>query len=309
MATQVTTQATLSAEAKTFYDRSLLEAAKPQLVFAQFGQQRPLMRGHGKTIEFRRFSLLNPATTPITEGVVPAGNSLNVTAITAAINQYGDYISGSDLLDLTSIDPILTETSMVLGQQAGATVDRVVRDSIMGGTNVQYANGRASRLTVAAGDVLTVNEVRRAVRTMKRNKARPLGGGDYVAILSPGGSYDLQSDPAWVNAAQYSGSAPIFSGEIGRLYGVRFVETTETTVYTAGGAAGIDVHATLVLGENAYGYIPLEGGDLEFVYKPLGSSGTSDPLNQVWSSAWKVSFTARILNDSFLIRIEHGVSA
>ncbi len=89
MAVQVTTQGSLSHENKTFYDRALLERALPELVHMQFGQERPIGQGQGKTIEFRRFSALPVSTTPITEGVTPAGNSLNVTAITAAVNQYG----------------------------------------------------------------------------------------------------------------------------------------------------------------------------------------------------------------------------
>lgn len=136
MPTQVTTQGSLSAELKTFYDRTLLERALPELVHAQFAQQRPIGRGQGKTIEFRRFSSLPLATTPLTEGVTPAGNSLTVTAITAAINQYGDHVTGSDLLDETSIDPIMTETSQLLGEQGGQTVDAIVRDILAAGTTV-----------------------------------------------------------------------------------------------------------------------------------------------------------------------------
>jgi N4-gp56 family major capsid protein len=310
MATQVTTQASLSPEMKVYYDRVLLENAKPVLVHAQFGQRRPLARGNGKTIEFRRFSPLGVSTTPLTEGVTPAGNSLNVTAITATINQYGDYIEGSDILNLTAIDPILTETNQLLGNQAGESVDRIIREILHTGTNVQYANGRTARNLVAAGDNLTVDEIRKAVRTLKKNKARPINGGDYVALVNPSTTFDLQSDAKWQNASQYAGSQQIFSGEIGRIYGVRFVESTETKVFAAAGAGtpAIDVNSTLVLGQNAYGVIPLEGQNLESIFKTLGSSGTADPLNQRWTSGWKAAFTAMILNDLFMVRIEHAVS-
>ena len=310
MATQVTTQASLAPEIKQFYDRTLLERALPELVHAQFGQNRPIPRGSGKTIEFRRFSSLAPSTTPLTEGVTPAGTSLNVTALTAAINQYGDYLEGSDLLDLTAIDPILAETAALLGEQAGLSTDTIIRDAISAGTNVQYANNRASRITVAAGDNLTVTEIRKAVRNLKKNKARPIAGASYVALVSPSATYDIQSDAAWQSASQYAGSEQIFSGEIGRLYGVRFVETTETKVFPAAGAGtpAIDVHATFVLGQNAYGIVPLEGQNLSFTFKPVGSSGTADPLDQRWTAGWKAAFTAKILQDAFMVRIEHAVS-
>lgn len=320
--TQVTTQGSLAPEIKTFYDRTLLERARPRLVHLQFGQRRPLGRAKGKTIEFRRFSPLEPNITPLTEGVTPTGNSLAVTAITASINQYGDYIEGSDILTLVAIDPILTETNQLLGEQSGDSIDLIAKNVLHTGTTVQYAGGRTARNQVLATDLLTVDEVRKAVRTMKVNKARTIDGQNYVAIVSPYTTYDLQSDTKWEEASKYAGSQQIFSGEIGRIYGMRFVETTEAMVFAGagGGTPAADVHSTLVFGQNAYGYIPLEGQEpsapgadgqapnLESIFKELGSSGTSDPLDQRWTSGWKCAFTVRILQDLFMLRIEHGAS-
>ncbi|MDP9474823.1 MAG: N4-gp56 family major capsid protein [Actinomycetota bacterium] len=310
MAVQVSTQGSLAPEFKTFYDRTLLERALPELVHLQFGQQRPIGPGQGKTIEFRRFSSLPVSTTPLTEGVTPAGNSLTVTAITASVNQYGDYLEGSDLLDLTAIDPILTETASLLGEQAGYSLDTIAKNALVGGTSVQYANGRTARTGLVAGDNLTVTEIRKAVRTLQKNKARPVDGGAYVALVSPSAVYDIQSDAAWRSASEYAGSQQIFSGEVGQLYGVRFVQTTETAVFAGagGGTPPIDVHATLVLGANAYGIIPLTGQNLDFIFKPLGSAGTADALDQRWTSGWKAAFTVKILQDAFMVRIEHAVS-
>lgn len=306
--TQATTTSALSEEMKTFYDRTLLERALPVLVHGQFGQNRPLPRNGGKTIEFRRFNVLSAKTTALTEGVTPDGDNLDTVAVTATIAQYGNYIQGSDLLDLTAFDPVLTETAQLLGEQAGLSMDHIVRDILAAGTTVQYAAGRASRVTVAAGDNLTVAEIRKAVRTLKRNKARGVAGGDFVAIVEPGATYDLQSDSDWKTPSQYSAVQQIFSGEIGRLYGVRFVETTEAVTFAGEGASGIDVYGTIILGANAYGMVPLEGAGLEFLFKPTGSAGTADPLDQRWTSGWKTAFTAKILQDLYMLRIEHSVS-
>lgn len=308
MAVQVTTQGSLTAEMKTYYDRQLLARALPVLIHSQFGQTRPIPAGSGKTIEFRRFSALGVSTAPITEGTTPAGNSLTASAVTASVNQYGDYIQGSDLLDLTAIDPIMDQTAQLLGEQAGYSIDTIVRDILVAGTTVQYANGKASRILTAATDVMTVTEIRKAVRTLQKNKARPHADGSYVAIVSPSVAYDLQTDTNWVNAQQYAGSQRIFTGEIGQLYGVRFVMSTEAKVFTGAGASGADIHATLVLGADAYGIVPLEGHNLQTIFKPLGSSGAADPLDQRWSQGWKAMFTAAILNDAFMVRIESGVS-
>lgn len=306
--TQVTTQGSLSAEMKTYYDRVLLVRAIAEFVFSQFAQERPLARGNGKTIEFRRFASLTPALTPLSEGVTPTGDSLSTSAITATINQYGNYVEGSDMVQLTTLDPVLTETAQLLGENAGDTINKIVRAILFAGTTVQYAANRASRVTVAAGDLLTVLEVRKARRTLKRNKAKPIAGNDYVAFVNEGAVFDLQSDTNWVAANQYAGSQAIFDGEIGRIYGVRFVESTENLVFTGAGAAGIDVNATVMFGRDAFGLIPLEGGNLEMIFKALGSSGSADPLNQRWTSGWKNSFTAKILNDAFMVRIEHAIS-
>lgn len=307
MAVQVSTQSSLAPEFQTYYDRVLLEALWPNFVHGKFGQKRPIPKNNGKTIQFRKFSKLTPATTPLTEGTTPAGNSLEVTAITATVAQYGDFIEISDIVDLTALDPILTETAELLGKQAAETLDIIVRDVLVQGTNVQYANGRTARNLVTSTDVLTVAEIRKAVRTLKAANVPPLKGGDYVAIVHPYAVYDLQSDSAWQDVKKYSDPSDMYDGEIGRLYGVRFVETSNAKVFTGAGAAGINVYATLILGADAYGVIDVAGsGAVQNIVKPFGSAGTADPLNQRSTSGWKALFTAKILDDTRLVRIEHA---
>lgn len=302
------TTLTLTNEMQTYYDKKLLSRFLPQFVYAQWGQKRPIPKMGGKVINFRKFNTLAAATTALTEGVTPAGNSLNVTALTATVAQYGDFVTVSDILDLTAIDPVLDEAADVLGDQASDTIDQLVRDTLTAGTNVQYANGRASRVTVAAGDNLTVTEVRKAVRTLKRNKVRPING-FYIAVVEPGATYDLQSDTLWQDASKYAGSTQLFSGEIGKIFGVRFVETVNGKKFAAAGAAGVDVYATIVFGDEAYGMVDVAGsGAVQNIVKPLGSAGSADPLNQRATSGWKVLFTAQILQQAAILRIEHTTS-
>lgn len=308
--TQTTLLAGLAPSMQTYYDKKLLARLLPSFVHTQFGQKRPIPKNNGKTVDFRKMSGLSAATTPLTEGVTPGGNAITMTNITASIAQYGDFVEYSDLVDMTAIDPVLDELADVLGEQAANTLDQIVRDILVAGTSVQYAAGRVSRITVAAGDNMTVAEIRKAVRTLKRNNAKPLEGGDFVAIVEPGATFDLQSDTKWEAASQYAGSKQIFSGEIGRLYGVRFVETTNAKKFAGAGASAVDVYATIILGKDAYGLIDVAGGsNVQNIVKPLGSSGTSDALNQRGSSGWKVSaFTAKIIDQLSIVRIEHTVS-
>lgn len=309
MTTQVTTQASLSPTMQTYYDKKLLARLLALLVHLKWAQKKPIPKNGGKTINMRRFSPLAHATTPLVEGVTPAGNNLTITEIEATLAQYGDFIEISDVLDLTAIDPVLDEAADLLGEQAAQTLDVIARDILASGTTVQYANGKLSRSALLATDVLTVLEIRKAVRTLKRNNVKPIDGKNYVAIVEPGATFDLQSDPKWEEPAKYAGSGQIFDGEVGRLYGVRFVETSYAKVFASAGSGGADVLATLVLGKDAYGMSDINSsGAVKNIIKAFGSGGTSDPLDQRATSGWKVLFTVKILEQLAMVRIEHGVS-
>ena len=238
MATQTTlnTVAPTTYLNKTFYDRTLLEWAKAQLVYAQFGQKRPIPRNNGKTVEFRRYTLFTPdaVTQKLTEGVTPSSQALGQTKVEATIDQYGAYVEISDLLDLTAYDPVIDDSAELLGEQLGIVADNVTRDAMIADASDQFAGGAANAGSIAATSYLTVDEVRKAVRTLKNNKARRFSGsgvsGHYVCIVDPYATYDLQSDSLWQDVSKYSNAEQIYAGEIGRLFGVRFVETTEGKV-------------------------------------------------------------------------------
>ncbi len=241
-----TTGNDLSPEMKTYYDMYLIDNAKPKLVHDQFGQKKPIPKGKGKTIEFRKYSPLPKALTPLTEGVTPQGSSLNVTTITATIKQYGDYITVSDMLDLTAIDDNLVQATELLGDQSGETIDTIVRDIINGGTNQFYGqNNRLARYLLAGGessdnDYFGVENVRLAVRILKNGKAKPISGNDFVAIIHPDITYHLTKDDEWQGVKQYD-PKDWYAGEIGRIHGVRFVETTEAKVFHAADLISADV--------------------------------------------------------------------
>jgi N4-gp56 family major capsid protein len=303
----VQTYALLTPEQKTFYDRSLLERLLPELRFAQFGQKKPMPKREGDNVNFRRFNSLSAATTPLTEGVTPAGNALSISTVAATVAQYGDYITLSDKIDMVGIDPVLTETSQLLGEQAGLTIDTIVRNIVTVGTNVQYAAGRASRATVVAGDNLTGVEVRKAVRTLRRQNVKPLEGDKYIGLISADSEYDLMGDVDWKDVSKYSNSKAIFNGEIGELFGVRFIRCGNAPTVSNGAATPITLQQTMILGRDAYGVVDVNGSAKpEMIVKPHGSAGSADPLNQVASSGWKALFTAVRLQELAMVRIEHA---
>ena len=303
-----TTSSGMTAEMKTFYSKYLIENAKPALVYDQFGQKHNIPKNGGKTIEFRKYSPLPKATTPLTEGVTPAGKALTVSTVTATVKQYGDFVPLTDMLLLTAIDNNLVQALDLLGAQAGATLDTVTREILMGGTSVQYAEGQVtSRVTLTAEHKLTVKAVRLAARFLKKQNAPKIDGG-YVAIIHPDIAYDIQDDPDWKEWNKYTTSDKMFQGEIGKIANVRFVETTEAKIFAKAGASNQDVYATLVLGANAYGTTNIEGGGLETIVKQLGSGGTEDPLNQRGTAGWKATKTAVRLVEQFMVRVETGSS-
>lgn len=306
----------LSAEMKTFYDMRLIDEASANLVHDQFGQKRPIPKNGGKTIEFRKFSALPKALTPLTEGVTPDGKRLDVTAITAEVSQYGDYITQSDVLELTAIDNTILEATKLLGRQAGLTLDTVTRNVLVSGTNVSFASKVSgstetvvtSRSALDLTAKLTVKTLQKVVAKLRGQNA-PTIGGKYIGIIHPYVAYDLMRDPEWIDAHKYANPTNLYTGEIGEIAGIRFVQTTEAKIWNdstcpAASSGYNSVYATLVFGEGAYGVTEITGGGLETIIKQKGSAGTADPLDQRSSVGWKALKTAELLIPNYLVRIE-----
>lgn len=303
-----TTGNDLSPEMKTFYSDYLIDMAEPELVHDQFGQKHPIPKNGGKTIEFRQYDPLPELTTALTEGVTPDGQSLDVKALTATVSQYGGYVTISDMLQLAAIDNNLVQATKLIASQAGRTLDTITREVLAAGTNVRYAGGKASRAAIAAADVLTVDDVKKAVRDLESQDA-PKINGYYIGIIHPSVKYDLMKDPLWKTPHEYTDTENIYQNEIGELYGVRFVQASRAKVFKGEGASGADVYATLIIADDAYGITEIEGGGLQHIVKQLGSAGTSDPLNQRSSCGWKATKVAKILVPQYLTRIESGATA
>lgn len=303
MNTNLTSSAGLTDEMKTYYSDYLIDNAIPKLVHDQFGQKHPIPKNGGKTIEFRKYSPLPKLTTPLQEGVTPDGQSLNMTTVEATVAQYGGYITLSDMLLLTAIDNNLVQATKLLGAQAGATLDTITREVLNGGTNAIFAGGKEARGDLDETSLLTVDDIKKAVRKLKSQNAEQINGA-WVGIIHPDIAYDLTNDPAWKDVKTYSDPSDIYEGEIGKIFGVRFVETTEAKVWAGEGSGGRAVYSTLILGDNAYGVTEISGGGLEHIVKQLGSAGTADALNQRATAGWKATKVAERLVENYMVRIE-----
>ena len=267
---EMNTQTTggLSAEMKTYYGMELLENARPQLVHNQFAATKGLPVGGGKTVEWRKFGAFDKALTPLTEGVTPDGSGISVSYITKELAQYGDYTTVSDMLDLTAIDDVVLEITDRHGANMGLTLDTVTRNEIQQGRQVIYAprqesDGKktevVSRYALDGSCKITSELVAKAATQLKKMNA-PTFEGKYVCILHPSVAFDLRQDEAWIAAHQYAAATELFSGEIGELHGVRFVETTEAKIYRGGDLASDSRTLTVNSAVTANAEVSFTGG-------------------------------------------------
>lgn len=316
-----TTRTQIPREVNNFYDRVLLERLRPYLQFLRFGQVRDIPNKAGtNVIRFRRYGALAPATTPLTEGTTPTATALSVTDITATVLAYGSFVTLTDVVQYETPDPILTETSEILAEQAADTLEELAREILSAGTTVRFANGVASRATVAAN--ISVADVQIAVRTLQINRAKKITrmvntdtgyatspvDAAYIGLVGPHVLRNLKGLTGWVPIEKYANKADVIEGEAGSIDEVRFVLTQNARIWVGAGSGGVDVYATLILGKDAYGMTRISGEALKNIVKPLGSAGSADPLDQRSTSGWKATFVTRILNELAMIRIESAAS-
>lgn len=307
--TNMTTSSALSAGMQTYYNRELLRTFEPNLVHLQFGDEHRMPPHSGLVMNMRKLIPLETNTKALSEGDPGESVMLAETEVTVQLQQYGEYARCTDKLDLTHLDMDIMRRTKLFGDAGARSIDAVVREELAKCANVIYAGGKASRAELTEADKLTSRELRKAVKTLKKNHAQTFGG-YYVAIIGPDTMYDLQEDEAFVKVSQYQDKENIYTGEVGRLFGVRLVETTEAKIFEGMGADGADVASVIVLGQYAYGVTSLKGAKPRVIVKPAGSAGTADPLDQISTVGWKMDgFGAKLLQPEYAVRIECGFSA
>lgn len=293
-------------------NRYVLQRAEEQLFFSQLGQQITVPRGKGKTITFDRLEPLPISTTALVEGVTPQGDNLSVTRITATPTQHGRYATTTDQFDFFKADPTpeVLKLGDLMSENAGGTFDKLTYNVLKAGTNVLYAGGAATMSAITSANKFGIAEVRKAKRALVKNKAKPIDGKNYVCVIDADMAYDLMSETAdggWVDVNKYKNPEAIFEGEIGSLYGVRFVLTTQNLIEQeakaaeSGSAAKIELHCAYFFGKDAYGTTNPKG-NIETIWKNKGSGGTADPLEQRSTVGWKGYHCAKILTEAWMVR-------
>ena len=320
---------TLAPELKTFYDTELLENARTEMFYAQFGRKQRLPKNGGTTIEWRKFNTFDRAS-ELKEGVIPTGQQFGSSSLTASISQYGTYTSITDKLEMRAYDNVILAATEEMGASAAATQETLIRNALLVGTNVMYCdnvdvNGNVlstptSPATMGAGGgssnsdgwaLLTPTMVNKAVTKMKKDRV-PRINGKYYAVIHPSVAYDLRQSKEWIEVHKYAATGEIFNGEIGELHGCRFIENTFAPIlggsYIYSGSTtyknksdGV-TYATYFFGKDGFGIVDPEGGGLEMIIHDKDEIG--GPLNQFSTIGYKFETNgATILYPERVLRV------
>ena len=304
------------AENKTFYSKQLLARLVPALEHANHGLAEDIPPHAGKIIEKRRFESYNANVTALTEGTPILTNAINGTwsVLPFTISQYGAFAIVSDVLTQQGFDGI-DDMVNAFGENAGNSIDQIIRDTLVQGTTVINASTAGSSGGLASGMRLTNVEVRKAVRKLRVNNAKTFDDGYYHVILHPDAEFDLLSDSSVVNVYQYAADRgednPLIQGAVPAIYGAKFYRTSNAKVWLSsalGGTTVTDVYATLFIGRDAYLVSRFSTQNVRTIIKPIGTAGPLDPLDQFGSIGWKASVVAGILNQNALVVVKHTSS-
>lgn len=302
----------------------MLTRGVPYLVLEKFGQVYVMPNKSTKVAKFRRYNALALATTPLVEGVTPAGSKVTVTDVTATLEQYGDFVPFSDVIEDTHEDPFLQQVSDVLGEQAAQTMETIRWNIIKAGTNVFYANG-SQRTDVNTPITLALQ--RKCTRALKRQNAAYITSvvastpqfrtepveAAYIGLVHPDVENDIRNISGFIPTKQYGSTTP-WSNEIGAVEDVRYLRSTIFTAFADGGGdkgsmisttgTKADVYPVLYVAKDAYGLVPLKGKDSMSIMVVNPKPAAGDPLGQRGTAGWKTMHTAVILNDLWLVRAE-----
>lgn len=306
--TNLTTTGSLSAKMAVYYDRLMLSRLRKKLVVHQFGETRNLPMNSGTIVQWFRRTDLAANTTALTEGTVPTAIGLSATSISAQLAQYGDYTQTSDLISMTSIDDEIEAAVDALSYRAALTLDTLDRNVLDAGTNIQYGNAKTALSATGSTDVLTGAEARKAARNLNASDVNAMFDQDFAAIVHPNNAYDLQSDTAvggWNEANTYVSTENRLNGELGRIYGVRFFQSTNVSFTSTGTSGSANVYSTHFLGKGAFGVVNFDGGVHTYV-KKSGEQDTSNPLSQFATVGYKVTYTNKMLDNNRQVTLKVG---
>jgi len=296
---------------KVHYIREALPVVERNLVYAKFGQVDEMPRGDGTSFRFIRFDKLGTSAANYTANAT--GDSPTwapVTPTDTLLNVTPDYLFGkgyewNEAREYTSWVDLPKNLRLNISLQAAEVLDLRVRDILIVGTNVVYANGKASRSALLSTDIIDMDDIFRAVENLKANDAKPVSKlGNFACIISPYTERSLLTDSAFRDLVEHSRAKDEFKGHLGTLAGVDFFVTTHApSIVNSGSASSIsNVEQTLIVGEGAYGVTKILYDNFDIIYTAPGGHG--DEYKNKHKLAWKAAMKAIILDENRMVRLE-----
>ena len=306
----VTTLTQLPPEVRQYFDRLLLALARPYYIYDLFAQKRQIPLNSGDQMVFRRYGTLTAATVPLTDGQTPPGDQLSVTDFLSQIQWYGSFVTITDQVQYVVQDRVLNEATKVLSLQLGLTLDTLIRDMMVSTASVINCTNGGNGGTPTE---ITDEDIQIAVIALRQGNARlmtnPLPGenkfgtapvrSSYWGFMSVNLQDDLEAVSSFISSANYPNPMNALEAEWGSTRNVRWL--LNTNGYETSAAS--PVYSNFILGQEAYGVVRLGAKEAEFIVKPLGASGTADPLNQRGTVGYKYPFSTRILNDNWITQL------
>jgi len=261
-------------------------------------------KGQGKVVWWYGITKVSPAGAALSEGADPAATSSAARRVSGTLAEYGKLVKNSRLLMDTAIQGTREQIMKDLAMDAGKLLNDTVLGKALGGTNVVYAGGKVIRSDVVEANTATIDEVRKCVRLLKLSSAEPFEDGYFVALVHPDVAYDLMSDSKWLDISKYRDSVKYdIPGEVGRLYGVRFVEDPTIQVLLNSGSANTDIYRTPIFGKNFIGQS--EMGGLEIV---INEPGRNSELRQFNTYGFRFVMATEILHNARGVRLESNAT-
>ena len=215
-----------------------------------------LPRQNGKTVQFFRYTNLGAATTPKSpEGAVGTSQSLNSKTVSVTVSQYTNFITVSDLLKDTAIDPIVQNAAEILGYQAGLSVDTITRTVI--------DDVAASTAQSLLGSYLRAEDFRNSRHQLQGKNVLPFEEGHFHAIAHPYVTFDLVNDPAAMGLADITKfTAPARAltsyedrGHVATVGGCKIIESTNVKLI----AGAPNKWRVYIFGKGGVGCVDLQG--------------------------------------------------
>lgn len=298
-----------------YYDELFLTIAETNLVHKQLGQRnRSIGKGMGGygtgVVYWTRFLNLGLVSAGQGEGVPTTAVSMSAVNVTGSTAQYDAAVSISDILAYTSMGDMMKEAMSRLGYNAGLSIDTLVRNTVAAGMTPAYTGSAAHWTAVPSTATISINDIARVNRTLTRNDAKKPEGNCWIGVLHPDQSFDLMRDTTtggWIDANKYTNdNVKLLTGEIGKLMGVRFLETSNGFVKGTGVTTSGSVYVASFFGKDAFGVTELQ--NLKTYVKEFGSGGVADPTDKVATAGWKTTFGTAVLDSTFGVNLHTAVS-